>query len=75
MRSNFKREILYFENYYEDFFSGLPQKTQLKFLWTLGVIATLEWVSEKYQRSIQRSQGLFETRGRIFEYLSCVLFF
>ena len=62
MRSNFKREILYYENYYEDFFSGLPQKTQLKFLWTLGVIATLEWVPEKYLRSIQGSQGLYEIR-------------
>ena len=62
MRSNFKREILYYENYYEDFFSGLPPKTQLKFMWTLGIIATLEWVPEKYLRSIQGSQGLYEIR-------------
>ena len=62
MRSNFKREIYYYENYYEDFFSGLSQKTQLKFNWTLGLIATLEWVPEKYLKSIKASQGLYEIR-------------
>jgi phage-related protein len=62
MRSNFKREIFYYENHYEDFFSALPKKTQLKFNWTLGLIATMEWVPEKYLRSIKGSNGLYELR-------------
>ena len=62
MRSNFKREIFYYENHYEDVFSALPKKTQFKFNWTLGLISTMEWVPEKYLRSITESQGLYEIR-------------
>jgi phage-related protein len=62
MRSNFKRDIFYYENHYEDFFSALSKKTQLKFNCTLGLIATMEWVPEKYLRSIKGSNGLYELR-------------
>ena len=62
MRSHFKREIFYDENNYEEFFSGLPPKTRLKFNWTLELIATLERIPEKYLRSIHGSPGLYEVR-------------
>jgi phage-related protein len=62
MRSNFRREIFYYENYYENFFAELSQKTRLKFNWTLNLLATMEWVPEKYFRSLKGSQGLFEIR-------------
>ena len=62
MRSHFKREIFYYEHYYEDFFSGLPPKTRLKFNWTLELIATLDRIPEKYLQSIHGSKGLYEVR-------------
>ena len=43
-------------------FPRYQKKTQFKFNWTLGLISTMEWVPEKYLRSIKESQGLFEVR-------------
>jgi hypothetical protein len=76
MRSNFRREIYYYENYYENFFAELSQKTRLKFNWTLNLLATMEWVPEKYFSLPERIAGVVRnTGGRIIQYLPGVLFF
>lgn len=58
----FQACIFYYENHYEDCFSVLPKKTQLKFNGTIGLIATMEWVPEKFLRSIKGSNGFYELR-------------
>jgi len=62
MNDNFIREIEYYENYYLDFFNQLQPNVQKKFNWTLGLIALLERIPEKYFKYITNSSGIYEVR-------------
>jgi phage-related protein len=62
MEEDFIREIVYYENYYLEFFESLKPEVQKKFNWTLQLIATLERVPEKYFKYITNSNGIFELR-------------
>jgi phage-related protein len=68
------RSILYYKNYYLDFFEPLDSEVKLKFNWTLKLIATIEKVPTKYFKHIKDSTGLFEIRvefgGNIFRVFS-----
>ena len=59
------REILYFEDYYLDFYKGLKPEVKKKFNWTLQLIETLERVSEKYFKHLTGTDGLFEIRVEV----------
>jgi len=48
MGHDFKRNIVYYKRYYLDFFNSLPATVQLKFNYTLGIIATMERVPSKF---------------------------
>lgn len=69
-----KRNILYYENYYLDFFDKLTPEVKKKFNWTLQLISTLDKVPERYFKYITNSDGLFEIRvehsGNIFRVFS-----
>lgn len=56
------REVAYYEHYYLDFFASLKPDVQMKFNWTLQLIATVERVPEKYFRHITGSSGIYEVR-------------
>lgn len=62
MEEDFIREIIYYENYYLEFFESLKPEVQKKFNWTLQLIATLERVPEKYFKYITNSNGIFGLR-------------
>ena len=62
MEEDFIREIVYYENYYLEFFESLKPEVQKKFNWTLQLIATLERVPEKYFKHITNSNGIYEIR-------------
>ena len=62
MEDNFIREIEYYENYYLEFFESLKPEVQKKFNWTLGLIATLDRIPEKYFRHMTNSEGIYEVR-------------
>ncbi len=62
MKGNFIREIEYYEDYYLEFFETLKPEVQKKFNWTLGLIATLDRVPEKYFKHLTNSNGIFEVR-------------
>ena len=74
MNEKFIRSILYYRNYYLDFFETLDSEVKLKFNWTLKLIATVEKVPVKYFKYIKDSTGLFEIRvefgGNIFRVFS-----
>lgn len=59
------REILYFKNYYLDFFDKLKPEAKKKFNWTLQLIATIERVPEKYFKYIINSKGIYEIRVEV----------
>ena len=65
MENKFIRDIVYFENYYLDFYQKLKPEVKKKFNWTLQLIATLERIPEKYFKHIENSSGLFEVRVEV----------
>jgi phage-related protein len=69
------REIVYFENYYLEFYEGLKPAVKKKFNFTLGLIATEDKIPKKFFEHITGSTGLFEIRvevgSDIFRVFSC----
>ena len=59
------RNIVYYKNYYLDFFNTLDPKVQLKFNWTLKLIATVDKIPRKFFRHITSSTGIFEIRVEV----------
>ena len=56
------RDILYYKNYYLDFFKTLKPTVKKKFNWTLQLISTIENVPERYFKHLSDSNGIFEIR-------------
>jgi phage-related protein len=65
MGKEYIREIFYYRRYYLDFFETLRPEVQVKFNWTLGLIATLERVPLKYFRYMENSDGIYEIRVEV----------
>ena len=65
MEDKFLREILYFEDYYLDFYAGLKPEVKKKFNWTLSLISTIDKVPIKYFKHINDSNGIFEVRVEV----------
>lgn len=62
METHFYRNVLYYDSYYLRFFSTLPPKVQVKFNWTIQLIATQERISEKFFKHLSGTSGLYEIR-------------
>jgi len=60
---HFKRNIFYYKRYYLDFFDALAPAVQLKFNYTLGIIATMERVPDKFFKHIE--EGIYEVRAEV----------
>jgi phage-related protein len=60
---NFKRNIVYYKRYYLDFFNTLAAPVQLKFNYTLGIIAAMERVPAKFLKYIE--EGIYEVRVEV----------
>ena len=72
MEKNFARKVVYYKSYYLDFFQDQTDAVKLKFNWTLGIIATIERVPDKFFKHID--DGIYEVRvevsGNIFRVFS-----
>ena len=64
-KDEFIRDIVYYKNYYLDFFNTLNPKVRLKFNWTLKLIATVDKIPSKFFRHITSSTGIFEIRVEV----------
>lgn len=62
MKVIFERRIVYYKNFYLDFFEILKPEVKKKFNWTLQLIKELEYVPEKYFKHLTNANGLFEIR-------------
>lgn len=64
------REILYFKDYFLDFYDEQSVEVQKKIDWTLELIREFRLVPEQYLTSQEGAPGLYEVRiqfgGRIF---------
>ena len=59
---NKKRDLLFFRDYFQDFYNGQSAKVQKKILWTLRVIEDLDRIPELYLKHLEGTEGLYEIR-------------
>jgi phage-related protein len=61
----FIRQVVYYKDYYLNFFEDLKPEVKKKFNWTLQLIATLERIPEKYFKHLAGTTGLYEIRVEV----------
>lgn len=57
-----KRTIIFFKDYFEEFFIRQREKVKAKIIWTLELIEELDRIPETYLKHIENTDGLFEIR-------------
>ncbi len=57
-----KRELLFYRNYFDEFYAGRTTKVQKKILWTLRLIEDLDRIPEIYLKHLAGTDGLYEIR-------------
>ena len=65
MNGKFVREVIYYEDYYVDFFNAQKEDVKKKFNWTLQLISTLDRIPEKFFKHMTGSDGIFEVRVEV----------
>lgn len=56
------REIIFYENHFEDFFYEQDDKARDKILWTFNLIERHQHVPETYLKHLSGTDGLYEIR-------------
>nr|WP_101447471.1 type II toxin-antitoxin system RelE/ParE family toxin [Pontibacter ramchanderi] len=56
------RSIIFYKDYFQEFFLKQRDKVKDKIIWTLDLIEELERVPETYLKHIENTDGLFEVR-------------
>jgi phage-related protein len=56
------RKIIFYKDYFQDFFLEQRDKVKDKIIWTLDLIEELPRVPETYLKHIENTEGLFEIR-------------
>lgn len=59
------RTIIFYKNYFEDFFQKQNQKVKDKIIWTFNLIEELQRVPETYLKHLENTDGLFEIRVQL----------
>ena len=65
MNRKFIRDIIYYEDYYIDFFNAQKDDVKKKFNYTLQLISTQDRIPEKFFKHITNSDGIFEVRVEV----------
>ena len=65
MNEKFIREIIYYEDYYLEFFNAQREDVKKKFNWTLQLISTQGRIPEKFFKHVTDSEGIFEVRVEV----------
>ena len=56
------RTIIFYKNYFSEFFVKQRDKVKDKIIWTIDLIEELERVPETYLKHIENTEGLYEIR-------------
>lgn len=56
------RTVIFYKDYFEDFFGRLQDKVKKKIVWTLSLIEELEKIPETYLKHLENTDGLYEIR-------------
>ena len=65
MDGKFIREVIYYEDYYLDFFNAQKDDVKKKFNWTLQLISTQDRIPKKFFIHMTGSDGIFEVRVEV----------
>ena len=65
MNKKFIRHIIYYEDYYLNFFNAQKEEVRKKLNWTLQLISIQERIPEKFFKHITGSDALFEIRVEV----------
>lgn len=57
-----QRTIVFYKDYFQEFFTKQRDKVKDKIIWTLELIEELQRVPETYLKHIENTDGLFEIR-------------
>ncbi len=57
-----KRDIIFYEDYFNDFFLRQRQKVRDKIVWTFDLIEQMEVIPEMYLKHLEGTDGLYEIR-------------
>jgi len=57
-----QREIIFYKDYFEEFFVKQRDKVKAKIIWTLQLVEELERIPETYLKHLENTDGLFEIR-------------
>lgn len=70
-----KRQLIYYKNYYKDFFDQQTEKVKDKFDYVLYLVTVAERIPKKFFKYIEGTDGLFEVRiefeGNIYRVFCC----
>lgn len=56
------RKIVFYKNYFQDFFDKQNKKVKAKIVWTFSLVEDLQRVPETYLKHIESTDGLYEIR-------------
>ncbi|MBL0293582.1 MAG: type II toxin-antitoxin system RelE/ParE family toxin [Saprospiraceae bacterium] len=56
------RTIIFYKNYFEDFFIKQNKKVKAKIIWTFDLIEEIDKIPEIYLKHIENTSGLYEIR-------------
>jgi phage-related protein len=56
------RTVIFFKNYFNEFFFKQKEKVQQKIVWTINLIEELDRIPETYLKFIENTDGLYEIR-------------
>ncbi len=56
------RTVIFYKDYFQEFFIKQQDKAKSKIIWTLELIEELERIPETYLKHIENADGLFEIR-------------
>jgi len=59
---NKQRTIVFYKNYFEEFFEKQNDKVKNKIIWTLQIIQELDRIPDTYLKYIENTAGLYEVR-------------
>ena len=56
------RTIIFYKEYFQEFFEKQNKKVQAKIIWTFDLIEDLQRVPETYLKHLENTNGLYEIR-------------
>ena len=65
MNPKFIRQVIYYEDYYLNFFNAQKEEVRKKLNWTLQLISTQDRIPEKFFKHITGSDAIFEIRVEV----------